>query len=85
MLKSGRNLALITIIRTSRVSPGEPGFKLIVSDDGSLYGTVGSGALEDQAVEEARTMERDKIIIVNLSGRGDKDCPQAARILEVDE
>ncbi len=38
-----------------------------------------------QARKEARTMATDKVIIVNLSGRGDKDCPQVARILEVDE
>jgi tryptophan synthase beta chain len=35
-----------------------------------------------QARKEAGGMGKDRIIIVNLSGRGDKDCQQAARYLE---
>jgi tryptophan synthase beta chain len=35
-----------------------------------------------QARKEARAMGKESIIIVNLSGRGDKDCQQAARYLE---
>ncbi|MBK5201076.1 MAG: tryptophan synthase subunit beta [Spirochaetaceae bacterium] len=31
------------------------------------------------AIKIAPTMDRDKIIVVNLSGRGDKDCVQIAR------
>ncbi len=33
----------------------------------------------------APTMGKDEIIIVNLSGRGDKDCQEVARLLEVRE
>ncbi len=32
----------------------------------------------------AKTMSKDKIIVVNLSGRGDKDCASIARYLGVD-
>jgi tryptophan synthase beta chain len=32
------------------------------------------------AVEIARTLPRDKTIVVNLSGRGDKDCVEVARL-----
>jgi tryptophan synthase beta subunit len=35
-----------------------------------------------QAGKEARGMDRDRIIVVNLSGRGDKDCQQVAKYLE---
>jgi tryptophan synthase beta chain len=35
-----------------------------------------------QARKEAGVMERGQIIIVNLSGRGDKDCQQVERYLE---
>jgi tryptophan synthase beta subunit len=35
-----------------------------------------------QARKEAGGMGRDRIIVVNLSGRGDKDCQQVARFLE---
>ena len=35
------------------------------------------------AVRAARTMSRDKIVVVNLSGRGDKDMPSVAEYLGV--
>ena len=33
------------------------------------------------AMELARTMSRDQVIVVNLSGRGDKDVAEVQRIL----
>ena len=35
-----------------------------------------------EAIRTAPTMGKDEIIIVNLSGRGDKDCMEVARLLE---
>jgi tryptophan synthase beta chain len=35
-----------------------------------------------EAVRLAATTGRDKIVLVNLSGRGDKDCNEIASILE---
>ena len=35
-----------------------------------------------EAVKLARGMDKDKIVLVNLSGRGDKDCNEIAEILE---
>jgi len=35
-----------------------------------------------QAVKVAPKMGRDKILLVNLSGRGDKDCQEVARLLQ---
>jgi tryptophan synthase beta chain len=35
-----------------------------------------------EAVKRAAAMKRDEIILVNLSGRGDKDCNEIAAILE---
>jgi tryptophan synthase beta chain len=34
------------------------------------------------AVQLARTMHKDQILIINLSGRGDKDCMEVARLLD---
>jgi tryptophan synthase beta chain len=34
------------------------------------------------AITQARQMARDQILIVNLSGRGDKDCMEVARLLD---
>jgi tryptophan synthase beta chain len=35
-----------------------------------------------QVAKLAPTLGKDKIIIVNLSGRGDKDCQEVARLIE---
>ncbi len=37
-----------------------------------------------QARKEAPALGREAVMIVNLSGRGDKDCPQVARMLGVE-
>ena len=34
------------------------------------------------ALKLARTMSREQILVINLSGRGDKDCMEVARLLE---
>lgn len=48
---TGRNFVLATITETDGSSPGRTGFKLLISADGELAGTVGGGALENKAVE----------------------------------
>jgi tryptophan synthase beta chain len=35
-----------------------------------------------EAMKLAPTMGKDRIILVNLSGRGDKDCSEIAAILD---
>ena len=34
-----------------------------------------------QIVKLAPTLSKDKIVVVNLSGRGDKDCQEVARLI----
>ena len=34
------------------------------------------------ALKLAKTMSRDQILVINLSGRGDKDCMEVARLLD---
>ena len=36
------------------------------------------------AIKIAPTMDKDKIIVITVSGRGDKDCAQIARYRGVD-
>ena len=36
------------------------------------------------AIELAKTLGPDKDIVINMSGRGDKDMPQIARIMGVE-
>jgi xanthine dehydrogenase accessory factor len=54
LLDSGEALVLITVVRASAGTPGKPGFKMIVTQSGALHGTVGGGALEARAIEDAR-------------------------------
>jgi xanthine dehydrogenase accessory factor len=73
VLSSGRNAALATIVEASTGTPGKQGFKLLLADDGELFGTVGGGALENRAIEEARgvlTEGRSRIFHFDLNDLG---------------
>ncbi len=37
------------------------------------------------AITQARSMAKDKILVINLSGRGDKDCMEVARLTGADQ
>eukprot|EP00804_Cyclotella_cryptica_P000745 CCRYP_001034-RG/>CCRYP_001034-RG protein AED:0.47 eAED:0.47 QI:0/-1/0/1/-1/0/1/0/56 len=36
------------------------------------------------AIQLAKTLPKDKDIVINMSGRGDKDMPQVAKIMGVE-
>jgi xanthine dehydrogenase accessory factor len=46
-------LALCTVVSTKGSTPGKAGSKMIVSEDGKVYGTIGGGALEKQVIRDA--------------------------------
>ncbi|MBN2051670.1 MAG: XdhC family protein [Spirochaetales bacterium] len=52
--EQGSSLVVVTITGVSGGSPGKTGFKLLVTEDGRISGTVGGGAIENLAIEEAR-------------------------------
>lgn len=52
----GRTLVLATVVETTGSTPREAGARMLVLDDGSLFGTVGGGAIEKTVVDEARTL-----------------------------
>jgi xanthine dehydrogenase accessory factor len=54
LLEGGTNLTLVTIVKASRGTPGKEGFKMILTDQNQLFGTVGGGAIEHQAVQDAK-------------------------------
>jgi tryptophan synthase beta chain len=56
------------------------GFQLLARTEGILPALETSHAIA-HAAKIAPTMAKDKIIIINLSGRGDKDCQEVARLL----
>ena len=75
LLESGRNVALVTVIKASRGTPGKEGFKMLVADNGELFGTGGGGALEHHTIEEAKKVlqeEKNEILQLDLSTLGMK-------------
>src|SRR5436190_2512378 len=56
-------------------------FKLLASVEGILPALESSHAIA-QAAKLAPTLSRGQIIVINLSGRGDKDCQEVARLLD---
>jgi tryptophan synthase beta chain len=55
-------------------------FKLLAELEGILPALETAHAIA-QATKLAPTMSREQILVINLSGRGDKDCQEVARLL----
>jgi len=69
---AGRFSVLVTIIRQAGPSPRGIGAKCLLTQDGSLIGTIGGGRLEAQALEEARKIfdsGRPKRLKFDLKGK----------------
>lgn len=56
------------------------GFSLLAQSEGIIPALETSHAVY-HAAQLARTLDKDKIVVVNLSGRGDKDCQEVARLM----
>jgi tryptophan synthase beta chain len=56
-------------------------FQLVAQTEGILPALESSHAFA-QAAKLAPTLSKDQVIVINLSGRGDKDCQEVARLLE---
>lgn len=53
-LKNGQRVMLIVVTEVKGSSPGKKGFKMGVSTDGQLFGSIGGGVMEYNMVELAR-------------------------------
>lgn len=53
-LINGHHLCLLTVIQSRGSSPGRRGFKMVVVDNGNLYGSIGGGLMEHNLVELAK-------------------------------
>ena len=53
-LKAGHKLMLLVVADVSGSTPGRPGYKMAVSDGGSLWGSIGGGVMEFNMVNIAR-------------------------------
>lgn len=58
-LEAGHRLMLIVVVEVKGSSPGKKGFKMAVSSDGQLFGSIGGGVMEYNMVELARRLLAD--------------------------
>jgi xanthine dehydrogenase accessory factor len=59
MVAQGQSGVLATVIRTRHSTPRQPGSKMIVIPDGSVFGSVGGGLAEARVIEEALLVFQD--------------------------
>lgn len=55
-LSEEKSIYLMVVIEIHGSSPGKQGFSMAVSSDGSLFGSIGGGAMEFKFVEKCRRM-----------------------------
>ena len=51
---------LMIVVESEGFSPGKPGFKMVVAENGNLSGSIGGGTMEYNMVEKARDMLLNK-------------------------
>jgi xanthine dehydrogenase accessory factor len=59
-LQDNRKVYLLTVVDNHGSSPGRKGFKILVSDDGFIFGSIGGGVMEHSLVEEVKTLFSDE-------------------------
>ncbi|GAB4512477.1 MAG: xanthine dehydrogenase accessory protein XdhC [Roseibium sp.] len=52
-LERGAPCALVTVARADGSTPREAGARMVVTEDGGFYGTIGGGSLEFEAIRKA--------------------------------
>ncbi len=71
LLEDGQNFVLATIIRQEGSAPRETGTRMIISEVGKGYGTVGGGQLEAAVMSAAPDVlksGKDRILKFRLTG-----------------
>ncbi len=59
-LQEDQKVYLLTVIENIGSSPGRQGFKMMVAEDGSIFGSVGGGIMEFNLVEEIKRILKNK-------------------------
>ena len=65
-LKGNQKVYLLTVIENIGSSPGRKGFKMIVAQDGFIFGSIGGGVMEFTLVEEAKQLLQESSIKTSL-------------------
>ncbi|WP_440067354.1 XdhC family protein [Tenacibaculum discolor] len=55
-LQNRQKVYLLTVIENLGSSPGRKGFKMLITENGFIYGSVGGGVMEFALVEEAKQL-----------------------------
>ena len=55
-LENTQRVYVLTVIENSGSSPGRQGFKMLVADDGFIFGSIGGGVMEFSLVEEVKEL-----------------------------
>jgi xanthine dehydrogenase accessory factor len=55
-LQNGERVMLLVVATSSGSSPGKPGYKMAVGQDGELIGSIGGGVMEVNLVEQSRAI-----------------------------
>lgn len=63
-LEDEKSKVLVTVIEKKGSSPRGEGTKMIVREDGKIYGTIGGGAVEHEAIEEAKNFDAEKGFLI---------------------
>ncbi|MCI2230124.1 XdhC family protein [Polaribacter sp. MSW13] len=59
-LQENKAVYILTVIENLGSSPGRKGFKMMVAQDGFIFGSIGGGVMEFSLVEEAKQLLLDK-------------------------
>ncbi len=62
-----QHVCLVRVIAKSGSAPCDIGFQMAVFEDGRVIGTVGGGAVEAKAIEDARQMKTNQVMHYDLS------------------
>jgi len=74
--EEGKNAALATIIGTKGSTPREVGAKMLILEDGKIFGTIGGGCLEAEVWQEAMKIikeEKPRTVHFDLTGKKAED------------
>ncbi len=53
-LQDNQKVCLLIVVQNQGSSPGRQGFKMMVAQDGSIFGSIGGGVMEYKLVEKAK-------------------------------
>jgi len=57
-LQHGKNVAILVVVKSHGSSPGRAGYKMAITSDGELCGSIGGGVMEVELVERAKVKSK---------------------------